>query len=313
MANDTKTKFSPEELDSMLASVTSEVIEFLRKDEAELAKAVKDAPAEESEGSEGPAAPEASAPAPDEAPPADAAPPMDDGSAPAEAAPPEGSAPADGAPAPAPDAMAQDQAIEPAPTVEQLQAEYSQLDPEALKLHYLACKGAIMMAMGQAGPEASAPAPDASAPPMAPPGGAPAPEASAPPAFKAEMGAGKKIDLSDGNGGEIKAGKLGKSESDQRIEALELQLKKSEQTMLQLVEIVAKPLRKSVKGVSELQFITKEGDAPVAAPSSTMTKAEITSKLREKAKTTLSKSDRDLMNQFVVGAVDITKIEHLLK
>jgi len=303
-----KTTFTTEELDGVIAEISDQVADYLRKDEAALAKAMPGEPDEESEGSEGPAAPEAS-----EAAPEDEASPADEGSAPADAAPPaeEGSAPDMGAAPPEGDQAGQEQAIEPAPTVEQLQAEYMNLDPEALKLHYLACKGAIMAAMGGQGSPADAPQAPPAAPPAAPPMAAP--EASAPPAMKGEMPS------TEGNGGEIKAGKLGKSESAE-VAALKAELAaqadslaKNEQALMQLVEMVAKPLRKSVKGISELAFLSKDGQEATTA-ALPLTKSEIMSTLREKAKTdtTLKKSDRDLINKFALGQADAKSIAHLL-
>jgi hypothetical protein len=302
-------------LDAVLAEVTGEIAEMLRKDEAALMKAAEekspedDAPAEASEGSSGPS----EGPPSEESagPPAEAAPPMaPEGSAPPEAAPP--GQEAMGAP--------EEGAIEPAPTVEQLQAEYSQLDPEALKMHYLACKAAIMSQMG-GGPEASAPAAAPPAPP-APPAAAPGLEASAAPALKGELSAGKQIDNNgEANGGKLKGGSMKKSETDAEIESLKAQLaaqgeqlKKGEAAMLQLAEFVAKPLRKSVKGLSDLQFIPKDADAEKKGAAASLSKAEVMVKLREKARSDakLTKSDRDLINQYAVGAVDLSKIEHLL-
>lgn len=298
-------------LDAVLAEVTGEIAEMLRKDEAALVKAADekgppdDEPAESSEGSSGPADPVG-----DEG---------DEPPAPAEEAPEasEPASPEQAEAAQAPDGSPEHEAgeIEPAPTVEELQGEYAKLDPEALKMHYLACKAAIMAAMG-GGDEASAGAPPA--PPAAPP--APAPEASAPPALKGEMKSGKQCEVADEIGGQIKAGKMAKSETEVELDALKAQvaaqaeqLKKSEETMIQLAELVAKPLRKSIKGLSDLAFIAKEGETEKKPASAGLSKQEITTKLREKSRTAdLSKNDRDLINQYTVGAVDVSKIEHLL-
>lgn len=306
-------KFEKEKLDALLVEVGNELAEMV-KAESELAKsATDDAPAEESEGSSGPTEPDGDTGG--EAP---------MGGAP-EAAPPEATAAPEAPPspeqsgAPAPDAApGAEQAIEPAPTVEELQAEYSKLDPEALKMHYLACKSALMMIMGAdqgAGPEASAPAAPPAAPPMAPEASPAAP----PPAMKAEMKIGKAKDAplgtADSNGGEVKEGgsmKIVKSEKDVEIESLRKQLDAQNDALLKLAEIVAKPIRKSVKGVSDLKFVerTEEPKAPVAA---TLTKAEINQKLRDKVREgKLSKSDKDLVSKYMAKAVDITKIEHLL-
>jgi hypothetical protein len=309
MANE---KINQEVLDQLLVDVTSEISDYLRKDEAELRKAAT--PDEESEGSSGPTSPEASS---------------DEGSAPAAA--PEASepgAPAPDASAPAPEAsapagaMAPDAAaIEPAPSVEGLQAEYMKLDPEALKMHYMACKQALMTQMGAA-PEATPPmAPEASAPPAPPPM---SPEASAP-AMKAEaVPSAKEMPHSEeANGGEIEKGKaLGKSEAVAEIQTLKAQLAKSEadrakteEMILDLTMKLTAPLRKSIKGISEIDFISKEGgdDKNKKSPAAGLSKQEVVAKLREKARNeSLKKSDRELINQYTFDLVDVSKIEHLL-
>ncbi len=82
--------------------------------------------------------------------------------------------------------------------------------------------------------------------------------------------------------------------------------------MIKLAEVVAKPIRKSIKGLSDLKFIerSEEVKGPAAA---SLTKAEVTAKLREKVREgKLSKSDKDLVSKYTVGGVDVSKIEHLL-
>jgi hypothetical protein len=306
-----KDEFKKEWLDAALAQCAAEMSTML-KSEAALAKsATDDAPAEESTGDEGPASP----------PPADdSAGPPDEASAPAEGPPAEASAPDDGvapdaagAPPPGADDGMGQEAIQPAPTVEALQAEYQKLDPEALKMHYLAAKGALAAAMGAAqgaAPEASAPG--AGAPPMAPPPAAGPPPGAAPMAM-GELGAGKKVNLSDGSGGEIEKGKMAKAESE--INSLRSQL--AEQTnavakLAQAVEIMTTPIRKSVKGLSDLRFIDRtEETKPSAAKS--LTKKEVQAVLSAKVREgKLSKADKELVTQYSVGSVDISKIEHLL-
>lgn len=292
-------------LDAVLAEVTGEIAEMLRKDEATLAKAaekspVDDEPAESSEGTAGPTDPVEDSKEESES----AAPPMAE----------EASSPEQTAAAAAPEGSPEHEAgeIEPAPTVEELQGEYAKLDPEALKMHYLACKAAIMAAMG--GNEASAPAA-----PMAPP--APEMSASAPPTLKGEMEAGKEVKVADEIGGQMEAGKMTKSEANAELDALKAQLaaqaeqlKKGEETMLQLAELVTKPLRKSIKGLSDLAFVAKTDETEKKPASAGLSKNEIVGKLRERVRSDekLTKSDRDLINQYTVGNVDVSKIEHLL-
>jgi hypothetical protein len=308
-------KFEQKWLDEALSQCATELSAMLKSEEAALAKsAVDDAPAEESEGSEGPSAP----------------PPSDDTGE--ESASPEGSAPVggevsapdDGMPpqeeASAPDAGAapgEEQAIEPAPSVEALQAEYVKLDPEALKMHYLAAKAALMATMGQdtGAPEASAPGagapPPAAAPAGPPPGAAPlamaAKKPNGPTKEENDEWEGMKTQaLLDSKKG---AAKLGKAESE--IASLRAQLDAQNTALLQLAEVVATPIRKSIKGLSDLRFIerTEEGKAPAVA----LTKKEVQTVLSEQIRAgKLSKADKALVMQYSVGSVDVSKIEHLL-
>jgi hypothetical protein len=304
-------KFEKEKLDQLLAEVGNELAAMIKAEGNDLEKSAKDdAPGEASEGSAGPTEPDGDADdmvdaAPAEGSASDMPPEESPGeahnepeAAAAEAAEEQGQAPGE-------EAMGQEQA----PSVEELQAEYSKLDPEALKMHYLAAKSALMAAMGQ--DQAQAPAPEASAPAAAPTPPAPAP-AGAPMAM-GEKKAAKAMDYSNGNsGGEMKAGKMGKSEKDVEIEALKAQLEEQNQALLQLAEVVATPIRKSVKGLSDLRFIERTEETKVSAVAK-LTKAEVMTKLRERVREgKLSKSDKDLISQYTVGGGDAAKIEHLL-
>lgn len=283
-----KTKYTQAQLDEALTSVTAELTEMLQADS--LAKGAKeDAPAEESEGSAPPAAPDES-PAEESAeasaPPEGSAPPMEgspEGSAPPEASPPGAPPGAEGSPG-----------GEPPETVESLTQKYAamgQQDPEALKMHFLAAKGAITALMGA----------DQSAPPGAPPAAPPGPPAPAgPPPGSAPMAMSEK---------------MSKSEAEVKLEGLEKQLKEQNQEMLNLVEAVKKlttPIRKSIKGVSDMKFVARTEEKKVS-PVAALTKSEITKLLREKVRDgNLSKSDKSLVSQYAVGGVDVSKIEHLL-
>lgn len=288
-------EFTKEKIDAVFAEVMAEM-DGLLKNEGALAKgAIEDAPVEESEGSGEPAAP--AGPGPEDE---GSAPPMDEGSAPPDegSAPPMEGAPPEGAPG-------EEQGdIAPAPTVEALQSEYAKLDPEALKMHYLACKAQLMASMGQdqgqgAPPEASAPM---APPPAAPPGAAPM--------AMGEM-KGKQMPGSPGSGG-----KLGKSEDQLKIENLEKQLKGQGDEMLKLAAVMTKlstPIRKSVKGISDLQYIARSEDAPKASLAASMTEKEIKAKLCEKVREgKLTKSEKDLVGKYTVGSVKFSEIEHLL-
>jgi hypothetical protein len=187
------------EIKAILAEVSASLAVAKKNEVAKLSKAVGEPSPDQDDSASAPAAPEAtdSAPAPESAdaggPPAGVAP--DASASPDASAPPaDASASAPGMDASAsPDASAGDPAAEASVSPEQLVAEYSKLDDESLKSHYMACKQAVFARMEQsgAGADQSAPpaGPDASA--GAPPAG---PEASMPPpAMKGELAADGKI------------------------------------------------------------------------------------------------------------------------
>jgi hypothetical protein len=320
-------KIEKEKLNAMLAQVGAELAEMVRAEQAALAKsAIDDAPSEHSEGSSGPTEPdgtvedEISASPSDEGSHADgeesspyreeSSPYREESSPYREESSPyheesspyhEESSPAEHVKDPA------EEAGGAPPTMEQLQAEYAKLDPDSLKTHYLACKAALMELMGaDQGQEASAPG--AGGPPSAQPG----PEQSGAPMALSEM-KGKRMNA-DGNGGKMKAGKLGKSEEQLKIERLEEQIREQHDALLRLTEVVAKaakPIRKSIKSLSDLRFIDRT--ETTEAPEMKMSKAEVTAKLREKVREgKLSKSDQALVTKYTLGTVDVSKIKHLL-
>ena len=283
-------KISDDELEAILAEVENDLTQVLKSESENLAKAVGDEndpdagappPAGDAPAPGGEASPEASAP-PDAAP---SAPPEDSASP---AAPPaeEGSAPAD-------------PAAEQGPMdVEGLKAEYSQLPPEELKMHYLAAKAAmfeVMQGAGGAAPGAPAPAPGAGAPPP--------PDPAAPPAMKSEVPAAQEVSASPGNGGMAKSEALAKSEA--KFEELAAQV----DLLTKALDLsLATPQRRAVTSLSFLKK-TESGEEEVQ-----LSKSEIMEKIGEKAKDpSLSKSDRSLINGFCVGSVDVKKIEHLLR
>lgn len=294
------------ELKSLLDEVEAELVPFLKSQSERLAKASDpDGDGDEDsspagEDSAGGPPPEASASAP-EASASEPVPPSAEGSAEM----PEASAAAPGeAPGEAPGA---DPAMDQGPLdPESLKAEYAQLPPEELKMHYVAAKAALFELMGQgAGPDAGAGAPPgagagAPPPPMAPPG----PEASASaPALKAELKA------SPGNGGD--ALKVKKSENDE-LEAL----KKSNAEMNDMLAVLAKAVESKLvverKAVTGVNAITKPADAPTDV--STLSKSEIAARINKHAMSPLTKNeDRDLINAYLCKEVSVEKIAHLLK
>lgn len=230
----------------------------------------------------------------------------------AESAPPAGppgGAPPDASAAPAgpPDAPPPDASADPAapadgsagpPDMEALKAEYSDLPVDELQMHYVAIKAALMAKMGSQSPDPGAEA-SASAPPSAPPVD-PSASSSAPvPAMKGEMSA-----IKPGLGS---SASMAKSEQDMQLmsEKIELLTKAMEL-------VVGAPQRKSVKGVSELQFLSK-GEEKLKK-SEGLSKAQIQEKLSEKARDPkLSKSDKTAIVAFTIGTdLDLAKVEHLL-
>lgn len=287
-----------EELQALVRQVQGELDVHLTAEQTRLSKAhpgeedSSELPADESSTADAsaPPSPEASGP------PADASP---DASAPPMDGPPDASAPPADASAAGPDAgggdpMADPGVIDPAA----IQAELAQMPPEHVKALYLACKAVIFAAMGGS-PDASAPpapGPDASAPPM--PAGPPAGPPDASPALKAET--------NPANGGKTT---VAKSDKDEQIEVLTKKVAEFEgitSTLLTVVQkVISVPPRKAVAGVSELQKNSAEDAKSLA-------KDEVNTRLNRAARTKLSKSDRELINQYSVGAIDVSKVSHLL-
>lgn len=223
--------------------------------------------------------------------------------------------PEEGVPPPAPEVDAAPAESEPAsaieeeavveeeagaPTMEELVMAYSELPPDMLKMHYIAAKKVLFdqMAAAEGGAEAS---------PPAPPEG-PAPEASAGPGMGSQEALPPEETLKsakDPNGGKIIPGKsLTKSETDKRIE----ELQKSVEGLTKALELaLSVPVRKAVTGVAHI------AKSEEAAPVKTLSKAEITERLKIKTMDpTLSKADRELVNSYYAGNIAVEKIEHLL-
>ena len=216
--------------------------------------------------------------------------------------------------------------ISPAPSIEALQAEYEELDDDDLHNHYLACKGAILARMGadeeSAEDEEMLEAPEApeAAPAMdaAPPEAAPAPameKADLPmspsPEPKEPLKAPAAVPVP------VMKAEMKKSEAAIEIELLKSQLaeaqarsSKQEEAMTKLVDTLQTPMRKSIRGVSELAFIPKS-EMTNNAPK--LSKDKAIEKLREKARSEdLKKSDRSLINSYCMGNVKYEDIAHLL-
>ena len=300
-------KLTKSELARLIDDVTSDFGTLLAKAETdgEAPEMAKADPGEESPGEKTPAGSSAAEPKKEESTPA-----------------PEAPAEPDGDEAPPAKEQAPDAATEQGVPEQTLESQYSALPVEELKLHFVACKTALMAALGAAG---GPPAPDASTPPAPPasvPPPAPAPEAASP---APQPGFGKKeFPAAEGSGGEMK---LGKSEADikfeSRLETLEKALKEKDEYIKDVESkfsaaaegltklINSQPMRKSIAGVS---FVAREDSGTTSGPQApTLTKAEAVARCNEiSSRPDLKKSDRDLLNKFVTGNIAQDQIAHLL-
>lgn len=208
------------------------------------------------------------------------------------------SPPAPDASASAPDETAPDETAPEAPaddaqdSPEELQAAYASLPLEAQQMHYLACKAALIAAMGAG--DATADDGDATADAGDATAGAP----PAAPAMKGEMPA-------DPNG------EVEKSEKDLAIESLMKTVKDQEIAMSKLIDItqqiVERPVRKSISSIREV------APAAGAVDVTKLTKAEIKIRLRKVAEQPgLRKSDRERITSYYLGNTDLEGIKDLL-
>lgn len=157
---------------------------------------------------------------------------------------------------------------------EALKAEYMKLPPEELEAHFMAAKAAMEALMGDA---------DQGAEGL----GAGAPAMKAEPAAK-------------------KAGLMEKSEkniaNDSRLQELEAQV---EGLVKALDLALGQPMRKAVTSVA---YVPRTEETK---PS--LSKGEVVEKLKEITKQPLKKSDRELINRYCLGEVEVDKIQHLLQ
>jgi hypothetical protein len=271
---------------------------------------------EESASPEAPGGKE-TAPPSEEAPPADGAP---------ESAPPQGEAPpAEGAP--------QDDQTDPAAdangTAEALAAEYSKLPPEELKIHFLACKEALMQSLGGDGQGDQVP-PEGQ-PQGQPDQGPPPPEAPAPDTSSAPMapGMGKsEFDSPDGEKvavkksetdmasvfAELETLKKGLKEKDKQILAMETSFGEAAVSLKKLFER-GNGLRKSIASTAFTPKPGSEAANPDKIDVSQISRTEALSRLKEvtATSTSLTKSDRDQISKYVFGNCSIDKVEEFLK
>lgn len=294
--------FTQEQLDNLIQEVRQELNLLTKSDSVEAQKLqkdeTKDSPAEESTGDEGPSEPEGSQAADREA----KAQPGEPSAPDSGVAPPDASASPDQSAAPAHAEGTEGGEIEPAPTVEGLKAEYCQLDPEALKMHFLAAKEALIQSMGAAGQQEAAT-------PVAPP--APAASPSAAPMMMSEKESFllESLAKAEARLKELDASLTKKSDE---LAKQEEALTKLTTTMANAIEKNPVPtLRKSVRGLSDLQYLNKSG----SEEPKTLSKAEVDNKLMALAREgKLSKNDRAAVTDFFVNPKDgLSKVAHLLK
>ena len=294
-----------DKLNQLLEQVTMDITDVLAKAETQEAME-KAAPGEEAPGEETPAGSSVEGtPASDGSPEAS---PGDQG--------PGEQSPGEQSPGEAPgEEQSENPATDETQDPEALKAEYMKLPPEELKLHFMAAHAALMELaggdQGQEGAPEGAPGEQPQAP--APAEGTPAPG-------EQSMVQKKEIKASEGSGGTMK-----KSESafEQRLKTLEKSLKEKDDTIQAMEEKFGKAvegittfiqtrtgvgLRKSISGIS---FDKKPGDEPELAP---MAKSEVVKKLNElTASPSLKKSDRELINKYLISGTPQSTIAHLLK
>lgn len=337
------------EIKAILAEVHASLTEAKKSEVAKLSKAV-DGAHEEPDGDEPQASsPEASdsAPAPESSegaggPPAGDVPPPDASASPDAGAPAsatmDGSAPPDASADGSADPAAQQGPVDPA----QLSQEYSALDDESLKAHYMACKQAVFARMEQS---QGAPGAEAGAPPAEASAGGPPPAAEGsvpPPAMKAEgkpeMGnvvpvtsidqGQKETQQNNGPGADLSATNhepspataadpgpgapkadhgLGKSEREAQLEA-------ALETLAGLVLHTTKPKQLATTSLQELErreLLAKGEKAAAVKPVDAGDKKAVQAKLSELVREQkLSKSDKEkVMKYYVKG--DFALVKHL--
>jgi hypothetical protein len=218
------------------------------------------------------------------------------------------------------DGQQPDPAADASGSAEALVSEYSKLSPEELKMHFLACKEALMQALG------SQEQPDQPAAPAQP---APEAQAESP---QVPPGIGKaQLDPGDGNGGEklatvsktemdvaalfaeIETLKKGLKDKDQAIQDMETSFGQAAVGLKKLIER-GSVMRKSIASVT---FTPKPGSEVASTEKvdvKALTKAEVIEKLNKVATSpALTKSDRDQINSYVFGNCSVEKIEKFLQ
>jgi hypothetical protein len=337
-------ELTKKDLEKLIDSVTTDLSGILESEKLSKADPGVETPGEKTpEGSSADVPPEESAsPSGEEG--GEGAPAGVEDGAPAEGAP---DAAPEGAPEGQPGEEGQtDPAADAQGTGEALVAEYSKLPPEELKMHFLACKEALMQSLGGDGQGNEAPpegqpaggesaCPTCGAPTEAPPQEqAPTGDASAAPM---EPGMGKsEFDSPEtgSKGAEVTEGKMSKSEFDPaalmaEVEVLKKGLKEKEIHIQQMEESFGQAaiglkklfergtgLRKSIASVA---FTPKPGSEAASTDKldvKSMSRTEVLGRLKSvtATNTSLKKSDRDQINAYVFGTdSSVAKIEKYLQ
>lgn len=297
-------KLKKNELANILAEVEQEISTLLKSEGEALRKAKGD-------GSDEPPGDGGSAPADDTAPggaPEGSAPPMEgspEGSAPPPG--PEGAPPGmEGSPEGSADPAMGGGPIDP----EALKAEYMQLPPEELKMHYMAAKEAMLQVTGSFGGASpgpgAPPGPETSAGPApgGPGPGAPPPGPPGAPALKAEVPSSMKSNPANG-GTQSAAVPDAIKKSEARIVDLEQQV----DLMAKALELtLATPVRKAITQVSH---IPKTDESKPA--STELSKSEIQSKIRSAMSGgKLNKAEKDQLFSYTLGNLGFDQIAGIL-
>lgn len=183
--------------------------------------------------------------------------------------------------------------------VEQLVEMYLAMPPEELVMHYKAAKTAIFILME----EEEATAAGAGGPGAGSPEASPGPGRGTGPEPGGDLGKAQ-VPANASNGGKVRAGSyLGKGEELERL--LAHQGKQIEDLTKAFELIVGKPQRRAVTG---MDYLAKSQAAPVR-----LTRDQILAKLTEVAATDdLKKSDREKINAYVMGSLDLSAVQHLI-
>lgn len=184
----------------------------------------------------------------------------------------------------------------------QLIQAYSSMQPEELMIHYKAAKTAVVDLMQGGDPAAGDPGmgPEAGGPGMGSPEASPGPSMAAGPGPGPEASLGKTSMPANPNGS------LAKSEQANAIETLlKSYNEKMELFERALVKMVGAPQRKAVTGVDFVSRVQPEKQE--------LSKSEALVRLNEKAKDpNLKPSDREAINSYAFGSVNLSAVEHLL-